>query len=284
MILNTFFKACLFSLAIVLAYACSDNGQEHMEDVECTYLHISHTRMYDNSSIDKEAEQVDYTYYDKLLLGGDMMNISSESEETLDYLNDLFEIAEPSTMWSLGNHDRTDVGLIENYTGRNNFYSYTDKGITYLVLDTQQDTSRIVGDQLQLVKSVLDTIAHSSHLVILTHHLVWMDDGGPLAEIADSISNAPLSDCWYCINPNNFYADIYPRLVEVQSKGVQVLCIAGDIGNHVNSFEEQTADGVYFLASGIFYDRPTNKGLVMQHNVTQQTLTWEFVPVADLGE
>ena len=272
----------LLVAGLFLVSSCTKEEKQAVDDMIVDYLHISHTRMYNNEGINRQAARVDYSLYDKLMLGGDMMNLSSESDATLSYLEDIFSISRHTTMWTLGNHDRTDVPLLQQYTGRNNFYTTTDHGITYLVLDTQQDTSQIIGEQRQLVQEVLDTIEQSSHLILLTHHLLWMDDGGPLAAIADSVSNAPLSDCWYCIRPNNFQKEIYPSLVSVQKRGVKVICIAGDLGRNVNAFEYETSDGITYIASGIHYDSPTNQALLMEHNVTERQLSWRFVNVEHL--
>ena len=60
---------------------------------------------------------------------------------------------------------------------------------------------------------------------------------------------------FHCINPNNFYEDVYPLLVKVRHRGIEVICIGGDIGAKANEFEYITSDTIYFLASGISYQK-----------------------------
>lgn len=94
--------------------------------------------------------------------------------------------------------------------------------------------------------------------------------------IADSVSNGQLGDCFYCINSNNFYDDIYPLLIDVKNRGIEVLYIGGDIGKKVSEFEYLTDDGIYFLASGISSDKTNNKVLLFNYNSRTRTLEWEY--------
>ncbi len=97
-----------------------------------------------------------------------------------------------------------------------------------------------------------------------------------------AISNGRLGDCFYCINPNNFHTDVYPRLLEVKARGIQVVCVGGDIGVRVSEFEYITQDEIYFLASGVSSGSSVNKVLLFTHNVTQELLIWKYVEVDDL--
>jgi len=251
--------------------------------VEKSYIHLSHTRYFNNDNIDSDISKIPLNDYDLIMLGGDMMDLTSVDNFTMDLVDDLYDLGAPTTLWTLGNHDYTNTALVSDYTGRDSYYTYHQDGITYLVLDSQLDTSKIINGQLDLVQSVLDTISESSHLIILTHHLIWLADDGELATMADSISNAPLSDCWYCIQPNNFYTDIYPQLIEIENKGIDVICIGGDIGNRANEYQHLTLDGIQYLASGIFYPKKEeNQILRFEHEVTSGLLTWEFLLVKDL--
>jgi len=103
-----------------------------------------------------------------------------------------------------------------------------------------------------------------------------MRDNSELEPIADSISNGPLGDCSYCINSNNFYDDIYPLLINVKQRGIEVVCIAGDIGKKVSEFEYITGDGIYFLASGINGENGNNKVLVFEYDDSSRKLEWNY--------
>lgn len=71
--------------------------------------------------------------------------------------------------------------------------------------------------------------------MILTDKIIWLGDNGPLSGNIDSISNGEYGNCGYCLNPNNFYENVYDKLVKTQSKGVQVLCIAVDTEKRGNT-------------------------------------------------
>ena len=72
-----------------------------------------------------------------LLLGGDLSYYTSEDDLTMDRVNQFFNIGSHNTLWSLGNHDYTDLSRVELYTNRPSHYSYFNNGISFLVLDTQ---------------------------------------------------------------------------------------------------------------------------------------------------
>lgn len=85
--------------------------------------------------------------------------------------------------------------------------------------------------------NVVDTLNKSSHLIILHHKLIWMYNHPDLEAQISIVSNGGLGDCSYCINPNYFYQNIYHQLVEVKQRGIEVLCITGDIGMKTKEFE-----------------------------------------------
>ena len=54
-----------------------------------------------------------------------------------------------------------------------------------------------------------------------------------------------------CDSNTQFNALIYPKLVEVQNRGVQVVLVGGDVGMQKKSLSYQTREGVWLLGSGI---------------------------------
>lgn len=248
------------------------------------YLHLSHTRTDANPTMDSLVEKIDYSAFDMLLLGGDLTWYTSENESTINYVDSIFDLQNPNTLWSVGNHDYFDPNLIENSTGRPTYYAYYHKGITFVVLDTQAEVSQITSPQLELLTAVLDTLTQSSHLVVLTHQLIWMYGNSELESQIDEISNGPQGSCDFCVQPNNFYAAVYPRLLEAKNRKIDVICIAGDIGSKVSSFEYLTPEGIYFLASGIKANTSGNMALLFSHQPQSRTLHWEFTPLETLVE
>ena len=96
------------------------------------------------------------------------------------------------------------------------------------------------------------------------------------------ISNGEFGTCSFCLNPNNFTGEIYPRLIELERRGIDVICIGGDIGKKVKRFEYITSEGIQFLASGIQFDDKENDILVFCHDVEKHELNWEFVNIETL--
>ena len=255
------------------------------QQTDFTYLHLAHIRTTDtlNQGVDPRVEALDMRKYDMVLLGGDLTEESSKEKATLDYLDNLFDLDAPTTLWSLGNHDNAHNEWVEEYTGRPITYTSHHRGITFVVLYTQEEKDwicTITGDQLEMLQSVTDTISESSHLVVMTHKLVWIMDNPELAQH----QGKDFYDwsCNYRIHENNWNIDILPRLQQVQNSGVQVICLGGDIGNNVRTFEEKTSDGIVYLASGVPVSqkfKPESRILEFYHNPADRTLSWAFVPL-----
>jgi hypothetical protein len=246
------------------------------------YLHLAHTRTAANPSMDPLVESIDYSYYDMLWLGGDMAVSSSLDDMTMDHIDSILDVGNENTLWALGNHDYADLDRISAYTHRPSYYAYFKDKITFLVLDTQDSLSNVIGQQLELFSSVTDTLQTTTHLVLLHHKLIWMYGHSYLQNYINTIPNGGFGDCFYCINPNNFYTDLYPKLLELEAKGIEVICIAGDIGFRTNEFEYTTPEGVQFLASGIEAGNSNNQALVFKHDLVSDSLLWAFTSMSDL--
>lgn len=246
------------------------------------YLHIGRTRGFVNPQVDPVAAGIDYSKYDMLWLGGDLAANSSMDMNTMSVLHGIFNLADPNTLWSLGNHDYDELSVIQQYTLRPTTYTTHKNGITFLVLDTQENYSNIEGSQLALFNSVMDTLSQSTHLVILHHKLIWMYDHPVLDPMINSVSNGEFGSCFFCLNPNNFYMDLYPRLVDAEQSGIEVICVGGDIGALTKTFEYQTEDGIDFLASGLLYQSEENKALVFTHYLDSDSLSWEYKLTSEL--
>lgn len=274
------FTAATFCL--LLSFSCNEDSKPEPPEVLSNYLHISHTRKNTNPAMDSVVESLDYSKYDMLWLGGDLASSTSSNDETMTHVDSIFNISDKNTLWSLGNHDYSDLERVEQFTNRPPYYAFNKNNITVVVLDSQDSSSSIVGDQRELLNSVLDTLTKSTHLVLLHHKLIWMYGNDALETQASSIANGGLGDCFNCINPNNFNSEIYPNLVTVKENGIEVICIAGDIGFNAKEFEYRTPEGIHFLASGIKSDAEGNKALIFKHNQTESILTWEFKNLNEL--
>ena len=242
----------LFFLRIgVLAFfllSCTDSTREIK-----TYLYTSHTRVCDAEngwSVKEKLEKVNYSSFDLILLGGDMLCQSSLEDRGMKYLDSVFNISSEKTLWSIGNHDDDNLSIVKQYTKRNNYYSCFFDGITFIILDSEIDDSKIINDQLIFLQSTLDTIEDSKNIIIMTHKLIWLYGNNEINLYGEERSNVKVGFNKWNIKANNFYNDIYPSLIRKESKGINVYCVAGDLGTNSSIFEFQSKEGINFLANG----------------------------------
>ncbi len=272
---NQYFSLC----GLFLLIACVESveiPETETVDKANKIVHLAHTRGRADGFIEKEIRDTDFSAYGVLCLGGDIDGYTTAEERTMQVWDNLFSFGKESTLWTLGNHDVDNRALVEKYTKRPTFYQWQYKSLTFLVLDDQLDNGQIIGPQLALIENVADTLENTSYLIVLTHNLLWMYNHPILESMIDEVSNGHVGNCSYCIKPNNFYTDIYPQLLKVKDKGIEVFCIAGDLGFKAKTFDYTTAEGIHFLASGIDFGQEGNKGLILELSENPTDLVWYF--------
>ena len=263
-----------FFSIIILFSSCQKSTPVIPEPETQKILALSHTRTDADFKLSEEVSQIDFTQFEMLLLGGDL-SVNSDSA-VLDWLDKVYDLGNENTLWALGNHDYDRTDLIPEFTHRPLFYEKSWGKITFLVLDTQENSSQITPSQLDLINSVTDTLSETKYLVLLHHKLLWMPGHPELESQIPEVANSGLGDCHFCTNPNNFYDMLYPKLIEVKNKGIEVICLGGDIGFKSKSFEFQTTDGIWFLATGILAGDSGNLALVFEYDVEKGSLIWNF--------
>ncbi len=269
----------LFILTII---ACDKTEVKTRDLTVDKILHISHMRDYTEGFVHPKLKNIPLDFYEMHLLGGDLDLFTTGDLGTIKKWDDLFNLSVPTTLWTLGNHDTSNRNLVEEFTERPSFYTYSDHDICFLVLDTELDLSNIIGEQLELVNAVADTISNSKHLIVLTHKLLWLQGNEELSPYLETVPNGEPGDCGYCTNPNNFYQDVYPRLIEVQDRGIQVWCIAGDIGMKVSEFSYRLPEGVEFMASGLNITQDGNKIIELERKIGDEMWSWKYSYLEDL--
>ncbi len=283
-------------------YACKKTA------VEKTYLFLSHTYDWgakDNNKVDVRLERMDFSPYDQLWLGGDLCARASERTATLEYLDRLFNISGPNTHWSLGNHDITRgiPGEIERICQRPSYYTRSFDGICLLVLNTTfnhpqletPDQCEDLNRQFELLRSITDTISQSSHLIILHHHCLLTNELADGQLDMDTIFHYYRPKLDFSCQPKGSFQELaYPLLVNVQKRGVDVLLIAGDIGQRQKIFDFQTKEGIQFLGAGINNSLDAKYApawvtnfdpdslIIFHHFPETKTLNWEYVLLNDL--
>ena len=254
------------------------------------YLFMGHTYQFytPGNKMDERIEKMDLSGYDGIWLGGDVCSESTLEYETIEYVNSLVNLRHPNTHWALGNHDARNGNWqwIEEFTGRKTYYTSHYKGITYMVLNTNitpYDCEQL-NDQYNIITTLCDTIEKSSHLIFLVHHGIWNDVPGLPSPFTYAQSNLRFYS-FTCNDKNaTFVNDIYPRLVEVQKRGIQVISILGDMGHKKVEFVSD--DGLIFMGTGLNrskYQDPEERAnkpkdwiLEFKHIPENRGLSWQF--------
>lgn len=282
-----------------LLFNCVESYSQNSKDT-LYYLFLGHTYEWfsGGSKVDSRLEELDYSEFDRIWLGGDVCSESLLEYSTVQYIDSLFNISAPGNHWALGNHD-TRNGNMEWYyefTGRKSYYSHYQDGITTIVMNTcivPYDCENL-DKQFRMIENVCDTIKNSSWLILLMHHGIWNNIPGLPDPILYTHTYSPFwnANCFYKEN-NSFAGAIYPLLIKVHEKGIPVCCILGDMGATEKSFYTISHDGIHFIGSGInnsFYADPADrkirakdKVLVFEHILSEQSLIWRFYDLDSLN-
>ncbi len=261
------------------------------------YLFLGHTYMT-ATEIDQRLNYLNKSVYDNIWLGGDICSETLLYYSNLDYLNAKLKIKQPHNYWTLGNHDRRNGNIewLEKYLGHKTYYVDYYNGFTAFVFDTNLDVSDCenLDKQYKLFCNVVDTISESSHLLLFFHWGLWADVPG-LPSDPMSYANTGLK-YWNanCDSVNtNFVNIIYPKLVKVANKGIEVICIMGDMGKYNKKVDMLSSDGIHFIGCGldniIYRWKPEKLNvlekdliLVFDHDVQNRKITWQFMDLDSL--
>ena len=262
------------------------------------YVFLGHIYKKSNR-IDPRLEGINYEAYKGVWLGGDLCSETTQERATIDYLDDIFDLGKETTHWAVGNHDVRNGNLdwITTATGRNLFHANTKDGITVATFDTnvghvngRDATCEDRIEQADFLLNLIDTLQASSHLVLLTHWVVWgqVEPNIPCAELANNCINGFQFLCGG--GASRFPPFLYDKLVALEDRGVEVMVISGDGGVYTKQFHHQTQTGIDFFISGIFStldrDNPPNVPnvnlnpdsiLIFNHLVEERQLEWKFV-------
>ena len=294
-----------FSLLIILLLFFSYCSPK---DEELKIIFIGHCYQWHKPyTVDYRIEQIDFSRYDEIWLGGDLCSEIIKENNTLEYLDTIFNIKSPNTYWTLGNHDtRKDAhNWIEKYTEKKSFYARYNNGITRLVLNTCYNNKQVdvlnnscenMELQYNLIKTVTDTITNSSHLIVLIHGVTWdnLEEKKMKKAKLRYKSNFRYDNYLFkCDSNYTFKNKIYPLFVKVRERGVNVVFVSGDYGQKAKTFEYLTKDSIYFIGSGINnsilskpkgifkYSYITNYDpdhiLIFNYKTKTKKLSWEFV-------
>jgi len=234
-----------------------------------SYIFIGHCYQYNTAGdkVDYRIEQLDFSAYDGIWLGGDVCSEAMLNYTTIQYIDSIFNLGNPETHWTLGNHDARNGNWewYNEFTNRNTFYTYTSHGITRIVMNTNIHPidCESLDKQDQMISDVCDTIQQSDYLILLMHHGLWKNVPG--LPIPGSYAQSDL-EFWNanCYDVESYFVThIYPMLLEVKNRGVEVICILGDMGSGPKVFDMFSDDGIHFLGCGLYHNEPEDMVLIM---------------------
>ncbi len=264
---------------------------------EDKFIFIGHSydwRSVAGDKVDSRLELLDYSKYNGVWLGGDMCGNTSLNPRTFEYLDSLFDLKNPNTHFALGNHDYRDYNLEAYFaaTGRPDYYTSSFKNIAISVINTNLNSSDCenLNAQYKMLSTVTDTLSMASHYVILGHHEFFYGVPG----LEEFESNGPLYN--YPMNCDRFDSyfrnTIYPKLVTLEKKGIEVIVVMGDIGWR-KGCEMRCKNGINFVASGINNSYYIGKGrdvkelhddlvLIFKYKEKNEELTWKYTSLNEL--
>ena len=249
---------------------------------QLSFLFVGHCSQIETAGtqVDYRVRQLNMSAYNGIWIGGDVCSESMLNYSTIQHIDKVFDLGNPETHWTLGNHDARNGNweFYEEFTGRKTYYAYSSNEITYIILNTNlvPTNCNMINEQYEIISAVCDTIQQSKYLILLMHHGLWRDipDLPPPATYAHS-------DLIYwnanCDSVNtNFVNIVYPKLVEVKQRGIDVFCVMGDMGASKKKFEMDSVDGIHFLGCGLNENHPDDLVLIFNYNTVSHELNYNF--------
>lgn len=290
----TIFFASGFRNSSIRSWQESKFDNSKKEDDTLKYIFLGHTYRYNIQGIlcrvDPRVENLDFTQYSRIWLGGDISSESTLDWVTMIYLDSIFNLSSPSTQYSLGNHDirNGNIQYYKKVTGRRSYNVYSNNGVVSICMNSQLNPSQCedLNRQYQMIKNVCDTIQQSSHLFIIMHNCLFY--GVPNIPHPNTFAHSNFGN-WNanCFSSTEtFTTAIYPLLEAVKAKGIVVNVIMGDTGTTTKQYYQASTDSINFFANGIgnskYLDstelalQPKDKVLVFKHAIATNDIKWEF--------
>ena len=256
-------------------------SQERNADT-ISYLFSGHCYQ-DNTmgeKMDFRLEALNMDDYEGIWLGGDVCSEAMLNYSTIVYIDSVVNLGNPETHWALGNHDAREGNWEWYYelTGRHTYFAYSSNKITRIVMNTNlvPTNCEMIEDQYQIISNVCDTITESKYLILMMHHGIWINIPGLIQPNLYANSNLLYwsANCDSINTP--FVSTIYPQLLEVKNRGIEVVCIIGDMGGYKKTFSSLSDDGIWFLGAGLNNNEPDDAVLIFNYIKSEEKLEWDF--------
>ncbi len=257
------------------------------------FLFLGHSYDWTNDegdAVDSRILQLDLDEYDGFWFGGDICANTSLDPHTWKQLDETFDFKNPLTHIALGNHDYRDdnVHLYYGASGKSDFYTSNIHSIVLSVINTNLNASdcQSLDKQYKMLSTVTDSITEASHYILMMHHQIFTEISG----LSDFTSNGSCANYQMtCTGVSRKFEDtIYPKLIELENRGIEVIVLVGDTGWHKGG-HWTSDDGIDFIASGInnsYYKANApkqiqalekDKVLEFEFYIEQRKLDWTFI-------
>ena len=80
-----------------------------------------------------------------------MAQKSFADAKIINHLDTVFDIKSKTTLLSLGNHENTSDSIFYKHTKKKKYGLYQDQDVSFIVLNSQDSLSSIVGNQKQFL-------------------------------------------------------------------------------------------------------------------------------------
>ncbi|MFD1552390.1 hypothetical protein DNU06_10840 [Putridiphycobacter roseus] len=293
--MNRWIKPITFIFFLYFLAACRSKKENY--EFFNRYVFLAHT--YDKSNVLDARIPVLSNTFSQIWLGGDILDLGKDTNGifTLDYLDKILNIKSSSTQWSLGNHEkRFGLSKIAKYTQKPGYYAKYIKGITLININSNlleySAGCAERNQQVNFVLQVLDTIQKSSHVILLSHHVIWegfSEDSVLMKDYANTSHSHKFMYCSPNLTPHEVLAPKIDTLIKRKKK---IIFLSGDFGQKNSTYAFQNKNGLTFLGNGILARNKYNKKfnrlkeedsvLVFYHFYHSGILKWQFVPLSDL--
>ncbi len=238
------------------------------------------------TKVDYRLESFDFSSFQGVWLGGDVCSEAMLDYSTVQYIDSLFDLGNPDTHWSLGNHDARNGNWewYEEFSGRKTWHAYSSFGITRFVLNTNlvPTDCESLNDQYDKLTTTIDTVSSGNRLILIMHHGIWRDVPGLPAPPVYAQSDLTFWNANCYAMGNTFNESIYPHLVNAKQRGVEVFCVLGDMGAGPKSIDFLSDDGIHFLGCGFDHNEPEDEVLIFKLDKESNVLTYQYYLINDL--
>jgi len=227
-------------------------------------LFIAHSRVCDGhgaDDVDPRLEKIDFSKYALFVHGGDVLCQTSKSKESLAYANNLFNLTSEKTLWVKGNHDLSATDYKLPHQWKKSVRSKTINKTQFIVLDylLEEDIWNLSSEPFKDVPSDIN------QLVVFTHYFLPAYRHKELEEVSVNAANVHHCKADWCVKENNFMTEVYPKLIDFKSRGIEVTCVSGDFGVKRKTFSFIDSLGIKFLGNGL-NDKTENDSILLFKN------------------